>query len=152
MAGEDDVFHEEFARVITNGDIPKADDEFDPEIFDNYVNMEISLDQQSDGPEFARVTKRLKEKEGRSIDIASDNPILDTRMYKVEYADGHKAVMTANNIANNLFAQVDQDGNRFVLFNEIIKHRKYGSDIREDDVFIHMSNGNKQLQETTKGW
>ena len=126
MAGDDDVFHEEFAQVITNGDIPEADDEFDPEIFDNYVNMELSLDRQSDGPEFARVTKRLKDKEGRSIGIASENLILDTRMYKVEYAYGHKAAMTTNNIANNLFAQVDQDGNRFVLFNEIINHRKDG--------------------------
>ena len=129
MAGDNDVFHEEFARVITTGEIPEADDEFDPEIFENYVNMKLSLDRQSDGPEFARVTKRLKDKEGRSIGIASDNPILDTRMYEVEYADGHKAAMTANNIANNLFAQVDQDGNRFVLFNEIINHRKDGSEI-----------------------
>ena len=62
LAGDDDVFHEEFARVITNGDIPEADDKFDPEIFDNYVNMELSLDRQSDGPEFARMTKRLKDK------------------------------------------------------------------------------------------
>ena len=88
--------------------------------------MELSLDRQSDGPEFSRVTKRLKDKEGRSIGIASDNPILDTWMYEVEYAYGHKAAMTANNIANNLFAQVNQDGNRFVLFNEIINHRKDG--------------------------
>ena len=103
MAGDDDVFHEEFSQVITNRDIPEADDQFDPEIFDNYVNMELSLDRQSDGPEFARVTKRPKDKEGRSIGISSENPILDTRMYEVEYADGHKAVMTANNIDNNLF-------------------------------------------------
>ena len=54
--------------------------------------------------------KRLKDKEGHPIGIASDNPILDTRMYEVEYADGYKAVMTENNIASNLFAQVDQDG------------------------------------------
>ena len=126
MAGDNDVFHEEFARVITNRDIPEADDEFDPQIFDKYVNMEISLDRQSDGSEFARVTKRLKDKEGRSIGIASDKPILDTRMYEVQYADGHKPAMTANNTANIFFAQVDQYGNRFVLFNEIINHRKDG--------------------------
>ena len=73
-------------------------------------------------------------------------------MYEVDYADWHKVAMTANNISNNLFAQVDQDGNRFVLFNEIINHIKDGSEIREDDAFIHMFNGNNQRRETTKGW
>ena len=75
--------------------------------------MGLSLDRKSDRTEFATVTNRLKDKEGPPIGIASDNPILDTRMYKLEYADRHKVVMSANNIANNLFAQVDQDGNRF---------------------------------------
>ena len=72
----------------------------------------------------------MKDKEGRPIGIASDNPILDTRMYEVEYADGYKAAMVANNIASNLFAQVDQDGNCFVLFDEIIDHKKDGSEIK----------------------
>ena len=30
LAGNDEIFHEEFARVITNEDIPEADDIFDP--------------------------------------------------------------------------------------------------------------------------
>ena len=104
--------------------------------------MELALDRHTEGPEFARVTKLLKDKEGRPIGIASDNPILDTRMYEVEYADGYKAEMTANNIASKLFAQVDQDGNRFVLFDEIIDHKKDGSEIKQNDAFIHTSNGN----------
>ena len=98
------------------------------------------------------MTKRLKDKEGRPIGITSDNPILDTRMYEVEYADGYKAATTANNIASNLFAQVDQDGNRFVLFDEIIDHRKDGSEIKQNAAFIHTSNSNKRRRETTKGW
>ena len=152
LAGDDEIFYEEFARVITNEDVPEADDEFDPEAFDSYVNMELALDRQDEGPEFARVTKRLKDKDGLPIGIASENPILDTRMYEVEYADGYKAAMTANAIASNLFAQVDQDGNRFVLFDEIIDIRTDGTQIQKDDAFIHMSNGNKRRRETTKGW
>ena len=92
LAGDDDIFHEEFARVITNEDIPEADDIFDPEDFENYVTMELALDRHAYGPEFARVNKRLKEKYGRPIGIASENPILDTRMYEVEYADGYKKI------------------------------------------------------------
>ena len=51
LAGDDEASYEEFARAITNDDIPEADD----------------------GPEFARVTKRLKEKDGLSIGTASEN-------------------------------------------------------------------------------
>ena len=74
--------------MITNEDIPEAGDIFDPEEFENYVNMELALDRHYNGPEFARVKKRLKDKDVKLIVIAADNPILDTRMYKVEYADG----------------------------------------------------------------
>ena len=53
-------------------------------------------------------------------------------MYEVEYADGYKTAMAANAIANNLFAQVDLDGRRFVLFKEIIDHRTDGTEIKEE--------------------
>ena len=95
--------------MITNEDIPEADCIFDLEEFDNDVNMEIALDRHDDGPEFARVNNRLKYKDVRPIKIAADNPILDTRMYEVQYSDGYKTAMTANAIASNLFYQVDQD-------------------------------------------
>ena len=65
------------------------------------------MDRHDCGPEFARVNKRLKDKYGISIVIAADNPILDTRMYEVEYADGYKTSITANTISRNLFSQVD---------------------------------------------
>ena len=109
LAGDNKIFHEEFDRVITNEDIPEADDIFDPEEFDNYVNMELALDRHDDGPEFARVNKRLKYKDGRPIRIAAENPILDIMMYGVEYDDGYKIVMTANTLTRNLFSQFYQD-------------------------------------------
>ena len=73
-------------------------------------------------------------------------------MYKVEYEDGHNVGMAVNAIASNLFAQVDQDRQRFVLFDEIIDCRTDGSQIKSEDAFIHISNGNKRRRETTKGW
>ena len=73
-------------------------------------------------------------------------------MYEVEYEDGHKVAMAANIIASNLFAQVDQDRQIFVLSDEIIDWRTDGSQIKSEDAFIHISNGNKRRSETTKGW
>ena len=73
-------------------------------------------------------------------------------MYEVEYEDCHKVAMAANAIASNLFAQVDQDSQIFVLFDEIMDWRTHGSQIKSEDAFIHISNGNKRKREKTKGW
>ena len=90
LAGDDEVFQEEFTRVITKNDISEDDDIFDPESFYNYINMEIVMERTDDGPEFVRVIKQMNEKDGRSIGIASVNSILGTCMYEVEYVDGYK--------------------------------------------------------------
>ena len=45
---------------------------------DTYVNMEIALTRDGEGPEFARVSKRLRDANGLPIGTANDNPILDT--------------------------------------------------------------------------
>ena len=126
--------------MITNEDIPEADHIFDPEEFYNYISMELSLDRHDNGPEFSRVNKRLKGKDGIPIINAAENPILDTRMYEVEYANGYKKSMTANTIAINLFSQVDQYGQRFLLFNAIIDLRTNCTRIKEGNIFIHISN------------
>ena len=113
LAGDNEIFHEEFVRVITNEEILEADDIFDPEEFENYVNMELALDSHEDGPKFSRFNKILKEKDGRPIRIAADNPILDIIIYGVEYDDGYKTVMASNAITSHLFSQVNQDGQCF---------------------------------------
>ena len=77
---------------------------------------------------------------------------MDTRLYEVEYTDGHKASLVANTIAMNMFAQVDEEGHRHVLFDEIIDHRTDGTEIKQDNAFIISPNGGRRRQETTKGW
>ena len=44
----------------------------------------LALPRNGEGPEYARVTKRLRDKEGMPVGTANDNPILDTRVYEVE--------------------------------------------------------------------
>ena len=50
-------------------------------------------------PQFARVNKRIRNDNGLPIGKASYNPILDTHMYEVEYADVNKFTFSANLIA-----------------------------------------------------
>ena len=149
---EDEDFREEFQNIYNNKDIPEADD-FTPEVLeDTYLNMELVLPRDSEGPEFARVTKRLRDANGIPIGTADDNPILDSRVYEVEFADGYKASLTANAIAENLFSQVDDEGNRFVMLDSIVDHRVNGEELQKDHAFIISSNGGKRRKETTTGW
>jgi hypothetical protein len=118
----DPDFQEEFDNMINKPTAPEADDTFPPDVFNNpsCLNMELAAPRDRDGSkEFTWVTKCLRDKDGNK------NPMLDSaRMYEVEHLDGHKALLAANAIAENVFAQVDEEGNRHVLFDEIIDHRQ----------------------------
>ena len=70
--------------------------------------MELALPQDKHGPDFARVNKGLRDHNGLPIGTANQNPILDSQMYEVEYQDGHKASLSDNAIAQNMFSQVDE--------------------------------------------
>ena len=87
------------------------------------------------------IKKLLKDNQGRPIVIASHNPILDTRMCEVEYQDVHTAALAANLISENIFAQVDKEGNRSVLFDEIVDVRTDGTQVLHQDAFVTMSSG-----------
>lgn len=81
------------------------DDESSPGIADEeLLSMELALPSNGDGPELAQVKRRKTDQDGRPIGRANKNPILDTRVFEVEFLDGHTAAMTANGIAENLFA------------------------------------------------
>ena len=57
---------------------------FTPEIMDDtYMNMEVALPLDTEGPDFACVTKRLKDANGLPIGTDNENPILNTRVYEV---------------------------------------------------------------------
>ena len=151
--GYDKDFNDEFNFVVSDDGVKDADENFTPDVFDDtYLNMELALPKDGDENHFAKVTKRLRDANGLPIGVADDNPMLDTRIYEVEYLDGHKASLTANTIAQNLFAQVDKEGNRHVLMDEIIDHRVDGTEVKQIDAFVTTSSGTKRRRQTTKGW
>ena len=78
----------------------------------------------------------MKDANRRSIGMANDNPILDWRMYEIEYCDGYVAAISANVIAKNLSAQVDQGDNRFVMIKSIINTRTDNTKILQQDAFV----------------
>ena len=84
-------FQEEFDNAVNNPEVKEADELFTPDTYDQYLQMELALPQgDSLEPRLARVTKRLMDSNGIPIGTAHQNPLLDTRMYEVEFADGEK--------------------------------------------------------------
>ena len=123
--------------MVSNNELKEADDTFTPDVYDMYLNMELAIPQKGSlEPWLARVTKQLKDANGLPIGLANENPILDTTMYNVEYLDGERTSLAANNIAENLFAQINDEGNRQVLMDEIIGHRSNEHAVKQQDAFI----------------
>ena len=114
--------------------------------------MELAMPRDGDGPYFARFTKLIRDANVFPIGCSHDNPLLDTQLYEVEYADGNKESLSANAIAINMFAQVDEEGNRHVFLDEIVDHRTDGTELKQNDTFITSRNGGRRRHETTKGW
>ena len=152
LADGDEEFQNELARMFDNTDAKEDDDQFNPDSYDNYINMELALDRGGEHPEYARVKKHLKDNQGQPIGIALYNPIIDTRMYEFKYQDGHTAALAENIIAENLFTQVDEERDRSVLFDNILDVRTDGTQVLQQDTFVTTSIGTQRRVITTKGW
>ena len=61
--------------------MPEADADFTPDFFeDTYLNMELAIPRDGDRPDFDKVTKSLRDKEGLPIGRSQNNSILDKIM------------------------------------------------------------------------
>ena len=103
--------------------------------------MELDFDRGDNGPSFAKVTNILRDAQGLLIGTAIETPILDTRMYEVEYLDGFMKSMAYNQIAENMFARVDEEGNCRVRFDEIVEHRCDGNQFKMQEAFFTNTQG-----------
>ena len=102
--------------------------------------------------QFGKVTKRLCDAEGRPIGTANENPLIDRSENSVEFKYGISESLSANIIARNLYSQIDEEGNRHILLEDIIDHWQSNGAIDKDDAFIMMKNGVKRRRKTTQGW
>ena len=87
-----------------------GDLEVTSEMGDNYLNAEISVLR---GGTLMKgcVTSRKKDNTGNPVGLANANPILDTREYTFTFEDRDETVMSANLIAEAMYAQCDPDRN-----------------------------------------
>lgn len=80
--------------------------------------------------------------------------MLDTREYEVKFLDGATDVFAANFIAENLYAQVNDEGNSYSILSKIIDHKKDCSAVLKGDAYYVLATktGVLRRRQTTKGW
>ena len=99
----------------------------------------------------AKVRSRKRTIDGSPIGKANQNPILDTRIYNVDFADGQTAELSTNVIAQNMYAMCDTEGNQYLLLKGIVDHRKDDSVVERADMYVQRGS-NRHIRKTTKGW
>lgn len=159
LEDESKEFLEEFNKVISNDEIKNAEDVKQSDLFhnegnDTLINMELGIRRGENNIDHAVVKRRALDEEGIPIGVpsATNNPLTDTRAYEVEFIDGRIEVLTANVIAENLLAQVDEEGHRTLLLEQIEDYKEDESITKRNDQFYITASGLKKKKRTTKGW
>jgi len=130
---------------------PDLDDyESEHEGFNGYITAQVLLPKGGE-MKLGIVSRRRANSDGTMVGRSNENPILDTRVYEVEFGDGEVLEYAANVIAENLYSQVDTEGRRYILLDSIIDHARNGQATLKDDEFV-TKNGRRHRRITTKGW
>ena len=152
----DYIFEEE--DVVDPADPSSVKEELDdvlndytPEAYDQYLTARLMLSRGGE-PVKAVVVGRTRDSEGLPLGKQHPNPLLDTRLYDVELADGSTESLTANLIAETLWSQVDEEGNQYSILKEIVDHRTNGRALSKDDGFTTDKKGKQHPKITTQGW
>ena len=74
------------------------------------------------------------------------------REYEVEFTDGTIKKYAKNVIANNMYAQVDNESNMFQLLDEIMDHKKDDTAIDITNGTVTLASGNEKPKITKQGW
>ena len=153
MDESDADFAEEFQKVISDESIREIDEDYSADTFDDYLSMVVGLPRGDDNAlHQAKVKERVKDEDGIPIGKRNNNPLMDSRMYEVEFLDGSIEILTANIIAENLLAQVDSEGHRQLLLKEIIDHRTDGTELKKENGYFKTPQGTRRKKRTTRGW
>ena len=140
---------------VEYGDMLQADkidaDDVEFETFDQYIGAEFLVNQNGESIP-ARVTKRSRDNSGRPVGKSNANPLLDTREYECVLEDGNTYRYNANVIAENIFAQCDEEGRRHAVLHEITDHMRDQTAIDITNGYVTTRKGKRVPKKTTKGW
>ena len=128
----------------------ECDDEPTTISYYTYIGPEVVLPKGNDMVS-RTVMSRVKDYEGQPIGKANKKPILDKRVYNVEFSDGENAELGANIITEYMYTKCDIEGNQYRLMDHIVDHRKDNNAVCKDNQDVAL-NGKSYKQKTTRGW
>ena len=139
------------SNPILRPNMDNLHDEPYAEIDDKFLGQTLQLPL-NDEMTHAKVIRGKRRNDGSLIGIENSIPILDTRIFEIEHADGSISEYNTNVLLENLYEQVDDNGNQYNIFDSIIDHRKNDDTISKEDGYIISQNGVRRKIITTKGW
>ena len=153
---DEDILPQE---VDGNGDpIPRIDVDYfletEPPFMENddeHIGLELTLPNQGVQRK-GRVVKRKRNENNELIGKAHENPMLDTRIYEIDFGDGTYHEYTTNLIMENLYSQVDDDGNQYGILKGITNAKSDETAVLKANAWITMPNQLRRRRITTKGW
>ena len=118
---------------------------------DKYIGAQLRLELAGEAKE-GKVIARATDSSGNKVGKPHSNPLFDSREFIVKFEDESQHRFRANQIAEAIYSQVDQEGRQFLILDEIVDHRKDGNAIPQENGFWISKNGNRVPKKTTKGW
>ena len=98
--------------------------------------MEFVLPRKDDDRLMHKIVNMPKmDDEGKAVGNMNNNPLLDTRAYKVEFSDGTTEVLTTYSIVENLSGKINDQGHRQIFLDNIIDHRQDVNAIEKENIF-----------------
>ncbi len=147
----DEDENDESVEHLENDAVQDEEDNIAESTYDQLLTAEVYLPQ-GDKMKHGKVTGYKRDNNGLLIGKSNPNPLLNSRMYRVEFTDGTVQDYAANIIAEAIYSEVDDEGNKHLLFKEIITHRKTPKAIGIDQMWVEHPGGNKHMKRTTIGW
>jgi len=141
---------------VPEGGLPDDQDEGfnEPETgqgFDPLVRAEVILPHKG-GDMMAKVVGWKRDANGNLVGRKHKLPVLDSRVYEVEFLGGECQEISFNILAEHLLSQIDEEGNQYQIFKEIVNHRKDPKKaVEKADQYL--TKGKKRhKRKTTTGW
>ena len=149
---QDDDLVLPYGNEIINAKTHEVNDAY-MEALDSYIGAKIVVPGRNAEQVLAKVKRRKRDSAGNLIRQENENPILDSRVYELEFPDGRLEEFSVNVLAENLFNQADDDGWDSGILKEIIDYRRIdGVAVPKSQGVIETETGQLRNVITTKGW
>ena len=118
---------------------------------DEHIGMELTLPYQGESRR-GKIVKRKRNENGELVDTVHENPMLDTRVYEVDFGNGGYKEYSTNLIMENLYAQIDEEGNQYSILKGIVAAKSDDTALKMNEGWITMPGNLRRRRVTTKGW